>query len=196
MAPLAAPVRGHDGVRRGMDQGPGAFMLDEVRESRAPQPGPALARLLEAPMRPGLLRWIGLRPARRAPVLVVEHATLVPGTGLEGDRYAGTGRAARQVTILAAEDLAAIAAFTGRDVAPATLRRNLLVAGVNLHALKHRRFRIGPALLEWSGECHPCSRMEEALGVGGYNAMRMRGGITARVIEGGAITLGDAVAAA
>lgn len=178
-----------------MDQGPGAFVLDDARETRAPQPGPALARLLDAPMRPGALRWIGLRPARRAPVSAVDRALLVPGAGLEGDRYAGTGRAARQVTILAAEDLAAIAAFLGRAVEPATLRRNLLVAGVNLHALKHRRFRVGPALLEWSGECHPCSRMEEALGVGGYNAMRMRGGITARVIEGGTIALGDAVAA-
>ncbi len=179
-----------------MDQGPAAFVLEAERASRVPQPGPALARLLEAPMRPGLLRWIGLRPARRAPVRVADHALLVPGTGLEGDRYAGTGRAARQVTILAAEELDAIGAFIGRGVDPAELRRNLVVAGVNLHALKHRRFRIGPALLEWSGECHPCARMEEALGQGGYNAMRMRGGITARVIEGGTIALGDAVAVA
>ncbi len=179
-----------------MDQGPGAFRLEEARESRVPQPGPALARLLDAPMRPGLLRWIGLRPARRAPVRVAVHALLVPGTGLEGDRYAGTGRAARQVTVIAAEDLNAIGAFLGRAVDPVELRRNLVVAGVNLHALKGRRFRIGPALLEWSGECHPCSRMEEVLGQGGYNAMRMRGGITARVIEGGAIATGDAVTAA
>ncbi len=65
--------------------------------------------------------------------------------------------------------------------------------GVNLLALKGRRFRIGAALLEHSGECHPCSRMEEEFGPGGYNAVRGHGGITARVLEGDAIRLGDAV---
>ena len=51
--------------------------------------------------------------------------------------------------------------------------------------------RIGQALLETSVECHPCSRMEETLGVGGYNAMRGLGGITARIIEDGRVVVGD-----
>jgi MOSC domain-containing protein YiiM len=99
------------------------------------------------------------------------------------------------VTLLQFEHLSAIAAFLGLEaVAPERLRRNLVVSGLNLLALKGRRFRIGEAVLDASGECHPCSRMEEALGPGGYNALRGHGGITARVLEGGAIRLGDAVA--
>ncbi len=78
-------------------------------------------------------------------------------------------------------------------IEPALLRRNFVVAGVNLRAMRGRRFWIGSALLEWTGECHPCSRMEELLGIGGYNAVRGRGGITVRVIRGGVVSLGDAV---
>ena len=66
-----------------------------------------------------------------------------------------------------------------------------MVRGINLGALKARRFRLGGALLECSGECHPCSKMERLLGAGGYNAVRGHGGITARVLEGGEVRLGD-----
>lgn len=154
-----------------------------------------LARLLGGPMAPGRLTWIGLRPERRAPVLAVKEAMLEPGRGLVGDRWRGAATGARQVTLIAEEHLAAIASFLGRDAVPLeALRRNLVIRGVNLLALKGRRFRLGGALLEHSGECHPCSRMEEVLGPGGYNAVRGHGGITARVIEGGMIRLGDVLA--
>lgn len=158
------------------------------------QPDSPLARLLGAPIRPGRLLWIGLRPARREPMVAVEEAVLAPGSGLEGDRWRGQPGGARQVTLVAAEHLAAIAGFLGLEaVAPERLRRNLVVQGVNLLALKGWRFRIGAAVLEHSGECHPCSRMEEEFGPGGYTAVRHHGGITARVVEGGRIRLGDPV---
>ncbi|ABD07221.1 MOSC [Rhodopseudomonas palustris HaA2] len=157
-------------------------------------PDTPLGRLMTAPMRPGRLDWIGLRPARRAAVLVAEQATLIAGRGIDGDRYRTSTNGARQVTLVAAEDLVAIAAFLGRDdVAPELLRRNFVIRGVNLVALKGQRFRIGAALLEGAGDCAPCSRMEETLGPGGYNAVRGRGGLTARVIEGGVVRIGDAL---
>lgn len=156
--------------------------------------GSPLAALFGAPMRPGRLAWIGLRPERRAPMRVVVEARLAPGVGLEGDRWRGGATGGRQVTLIAAEHLRAIAGFLGMDaVAPERLRRNLLIEGVNVLALKGQRFRIGAALLEHSGECHPCSRLEQEFGPGGYNAVRGHGGITARVIEGGTIRLGDTV---
>ena len=73
------------------------------------------------------------------------------------------------------------------------LRRNLVISGINLQALKNARLQVGAALLEIVGPCQPCSRMEEAIGPGGYAAMRGHGGMTARVISGGAIRVGDAV---
>lgn len=143
---------------------------------------------------PGRLEWIGLRPAREVPIDVRTAATVVAGHGLEGDRYANDGK--RQVTLVQAEHLPVIAALCGREaVAPQLLRRNLVVSGISVLALKNQRFRIGGALFEGSGPCEPCSKMEAALGAGGYNAMRGHGGICARVLEGGAIAVGDVVRA-
>jgi len=77
---------------------------------------------------------------------------------------------------------------------PGVLRRNVVVSGVNLLALKGKTFRVGDAVLRWTGLCHPCSKMETALGPGGYNAMRGHGGITASVEAAGRFAVGDAVA--
>jgi len=142
----------------------------------------------------GRLEWIGFRPAHRAPVQVVASARTEAGRGLIGDRYAESPGTKRQVTLIQAEHLPVIAALTGHAaIPPEWLRRNLVVSGINLLALKDRRFRIGAVLLEGTGLCHPCSRMEEVLGPGGYNAMRGHGGITARVLNGASLCVGDRV---
>ena len=158
------------------------------------------ALLLHVPQA-GKLEWIGLRSARRGPIVSVAEVAALPGLGLAGDRRVD-GRApdlqiSRQVTLLQAEHLPVIAAFVGlARLEPERLRRNLLVSGVNLLALKDRSFWIGEVLFSHSGPCHPCSRMEETLGSGGYNALRGHGGITARVVQGGTLRVGDAVSVA
>ncbi|MEW5687147.1 MAG: MOSC domain-containing protein [Pseudomonadota bacterium] len=155
-----------------------------------PDPTSRLGQMMAAPFRLGRVTWIGLRPARREPMVPVEAADLVEGRGAVGDRYSRKD-GGRQITLIQAEDLAAIASYLGRDVSPTDLRRNIVTAGVNLLALKGRRFRLGDTILEHSGECHPCSRMEETFGPGGYNAVRGRGGITARVVSSGCVRVGD-----
>jgi len=127
-------------------------------------------------------------------MLTPASALLVAHQGIEGDRYRTQRDSARQVTLIALEDVRAIASFMHRtEVPPELLRRNLVTEGVNLNALKECRIRIGPALLEISGECAPCSQMEANLGPGGYNAVRGRGGLTARIITGGEIRIGDSI---
>lgn len=158
-------------------------------------PDSELARLFAQLPRAGRVDWIGLRPARDVSMIEVEQVQARDGIGLVGDRYQG-GSGKRGITLLQAEHLPAIASLAGHaQVLPATLRRNLLVSGIPLIALKDRRFRIGEVLLEGTGPCDPCSRMEDALGPGGYNAMRGHGGICARILRGGGIRLGDAVVA-
>lgn len=156
-------------------------------------PASTVARLLGAPIRPGRVLWIGLRLARRGAVVPVERASLDTEHGVVGDRYSGRS-GTRQVTLIQAEHLVAIGAFLGQAaVSPVRLRRNLVVSGLNLLAVRDGRLRIGTVLLEITGQCHPCSRMEEELGPGGYNAVRGHGGLTARVIEAGVIRLNDLV---
>ena len=144
--------------------------------------------------RAGRVVWIGVRPDRRQPLRPQTEVQAHVGVGLQGDHYSRRGNGKRQVTLIQAEHLAVIGALLAEPpIDPARLRRNLVVADVNLLALKDQVFRIGGAVLDGSGLAHPCSRMEEALGRGGYNAMRGHGGITARVIEGGLMRLGDSV---
>ncbi len=158
-------------------------------------PASPLRTLMETFPCAGRLEWIGLRPARRAPLQSFNHVEVIADHGLAGDHKGSRPGGKRQVTLIQREHLEAVAKLLGRAaVDAALLRRNLVVSGINLLALHGECFRIGGVLFEGTGLCEPCSRMEEVLGVGGYNAMRGHGGIIARVLEGGVIALGDGVA--
>lgn len=129
-----------------------------------------LATLTTRVPQTGTVQRILLRPARRGHPADVAEVMALAGRGLEGDRRAErVPRAApspRQVTLVQAEHLAVVGDLLdrGAPVDAALLRRNLVVRGIPLLALKGLRFRIGGAVLEGTGPCHPCSRMEEALG--------------------------------
>lgn len=153
-----------------------------------------LQTLLDTLPQTGRVEWIGVRPARDEPMIEVESVRLEPGTGVEGDRFRGKPQSKRQVTLIQSEHLEVIESCLGSEpVSPALLRRNIVVSGINLLALKDKEFRVGEALLEFTGPCHPCSKMEKQLGPGGYNAMRGHGGITARVLDPGMVRLSDKV---
>jgi len=144
--------------------------------------------------RAGRLEWIGVRPRYRAPVEALAEVKAIQDHGLIGDHSGLSAGGKRQVTLIQQEHLAVIAGLCGREaIDPALLRRNLAVSGINLLALRDREFRVGEVVLLGTGPCAPCSRMEEVLGRGGFNAMRGHGGITARVIRGGTIRAGDSV---
>ena len=153
-----------------------------------------LEQLMQNLPQQGRVEWLSYRPEKRAPVNVVEKIE-IQENGIRGDHYAGrSGR--RSITLIQHEHLPAVASLLHREkIDPAELRRNIVISGINLLALKDREFRIGTAILKMTGLCHPCSRMEEVLGEGGYNAMRGHGGINAMVIQPGIIRLYDSVQA-
>ena len=142
----------------------------------------------------GKVQWIGIRPEKRKALTVLEAVSVLSG-GLKHDHYNGRS-GNRSVTLIQAEHISALASLLHKEkISPEELRRNIVVSGINLLALKDRKFKIGEAVLKMTGLCHPCSRMEEVLGDGGYNAMRGHGGINASVVTPGIIRLGDAVQA-
>lgn len=153
---------------------------------------------------PGRIEAIVLRPARGVTAVIVDEAELIAGQGLVGDRHAARDTSsvvgqARALTLIQAEHLALLAAWTGSErIDPVLLRRNIVVSGVNLLSLRSPfadrplLWQLGPsAIIEVSGPCEPCSRMEDALGPGGYNVMRGHGGVYARIIKGGLLRRGD-----
>lgn len=155
-----------------------------------------LKELLSTNTFQGTVDWIGISSGPRSTIQPQETVRIVTG-GVEGDHHCRPARKSkRQVTLLQAEHIAVVEAILGRGkIDPSLLRRNIVVSGINLAALKYQTFQIGTAVLEGSGNCPPCSRMEENLGPGGYAAMLAHGGITAVVISEGVVSLGDAVSA-
>ena len=155
------------------------------------KPGTPLRAMIDRQGRDGCVKWIGLRPARKADIEPVEMVEITHD-GLVGDHWSRGG--SRAVTLIQWEHLPVIGAFLGQDApSPELLRRNNAIAGINQMSLRRRSFRIGNVVLRGTGICAPCSRMEQNLGPGGYSAVRHHGGIGAEVITPGRIRLGDAV---
>lgn len=146
-------------------------------------------------LKPGRLEWIGLRPERKVDMQEVSQVEAIAEMGLAGDRRCdGTPGSARQVTLINHEHIEVVAKLLELEsIKPSLLRRNLVVSGINLMALRHQRFRIGEVEFEATAQCHPCLRMEQALGKGAVAAMLGHGGICAKITKGGSLVVGDEV---
>jgi MOSC domain-containing protein YiiM len=127
----------------------------------------------------------------------------VVGLGLAGDRYFNgvgfysnrpTDPGAREVTLIEAEVLDRLKADNGIALGVGEHRRNLTTRGVRLDDLLGQRFRVGEVLLEGVKDCPPCDHLEQLVGKPVLQPLVSRGGLRARVLVGGTIRLGDAIA--
>ncbi|WP_448624691.1 MOSC domain-containing protein [Geodermatophilus sp. URMC 64] len=151
-------------------------------------------------MTTGSLTEIWLTPSAAAPMRRVPSARLVAGRGLEGDRYAlGGGTWAqypdleKQLTLIDAGDVAALAREVGAELSPGDTRRNLVTTGLDLPTLVGGWFAVGDTLLFGMKRCPPCTHLERLTGLKLIKAMVHRGGINAAVFAGGPIREGDVV---
>ena len=144
----------------------------------------------------GTVVAIVLAPAAEAPLRSVDRAQAIAGRGLQGDRYAdgagtfsaGGGRG-RDLTLVAAEVLDDV------GLEPVAARRNLVVRGVDLDALRGRRFRVGEVECLGQRRCEPCAHLERLTRPGVLRALVHRGGLRADIVRGGELRVGDPVEA-
>lgn len=143
-------------------------------------------------------RLLGIaRHARpHAPMERIDRAAVTLLGGIEGDFRGAVkpgGRGRRQVTLITAVGWSDAMADLGLAIDWAERRANLLVDGLELIGTAGRQLRIGPdVLLDITGECDPCSRMESvAPGLRAALIPHWRGGAMARVVAGGTIAIGD-----
>ena len=149
---------------------------------------------------PGFVEGIYVARTAGAPMERVGEVAALEGCGLAGDRYCeGTGHWSRfgrvcQVSLIAAEDLDAIEKETGIRVRDGEHRRNVVTRGISLKTLRRgERFRVGDVVFEYRGPRSVCKHVERLTGPGMTQALRGRGGVCARVIEGGAVRVGDEI---
>lgn len=137
------------------------------------------------------IQSIIIRPERRAQPLRIEHAEIT-NSGITGDHYRKES-GARQVTLIAKKDLAEVAANVGfQGDAHFASRLNILVDVFPEENLKGKIVGLGDdVILEITGYCTPCFRMDENFGEGAISAFEKKAGWVARVIEGGSISVGD-----
>lgn len=137
----------------------------------------------------GKIEWIGLRPERRAEVQSVSSVEIDTVEGLVGDHKT---EAHRQVTVISKEHLEQVRDIMAADeIDPAAARRNIMISGLDFEDLKGARLQLGEAVIEVTGYCHPCSRMEENFGDGGRKAMARKAGWLGKVLTSGVAKVGD-----
>ncbi|MFN0092745.1 MAG: MOSC domain-containing protein, partial [Acidimicrobiales bacterium] len=148
----------------------------------------------------GRLEHIHVAPAAAAAMVALAEAKLEAGVGLPGDRYATrTGTYSvrhhidRQVTLIEAEVLAALARDHGIVLEPHEHRRNLTTAGTPVAHLVGRYFRIGSCVLYGGRLNVPCRHLENLVGRAVFRPLIHRSGLKARVVVGGPIQVGDAI---
>lgn len=145
----------------------------------------------------GKLLHIHTTPAVQQAMIAQHSAQLLPGVGIEGDRYAlGTGKYSsipdiREVTLIEIETITALKRDHDIDLAPEEHRRNLTTENVPLNHLVGKRFWVGQVLLEGGRLNTPCRYLDMVTKKSVNDILLHRSGLNCSIIEGGKITVGD-----
>ena len=150
----------------------------------------------------GAVEAIHTAPGTGEPMVARDRVLAVAGVGLEGDRYAARSGhwspvpgVDRDITLIEAEVIEDLATTDGIVLGPGTTRRNVTTRGIRLNELVGRRFRVGDVVCEGTRLCEPCQYLTDLLGEPVLRPLVHRGGLRARILEGGEIAVGAEIAA-
>jgi MOSC domain-containing protein YiiM len=139
----------------------------------------------------GTVRGIAVRDASRVPMKEQQQVEVTLQQGIVQD-YRGTG--VRQVTFLDAGQWQEVLDELGVDLPWYTRRANVLIEGIDLPATVGRRLQVGTCRFAIGGETTPCERMDELQpGLRRILTPALRGGVWGKVLQGGALRVGDEV---
>lgn len=139
----------------------------------------------------GVVEGLLVRPKRHGEISLRESILGTVEKGLQGDYYQKKGP--RQVSVLFADQWEEAIADFEEKPHWWYRRANILVRGIRNPQTVGVKLRLGSLILEITGECDPCMRMEEVrLGLE-QKLLNWRGGVTAQVDQQGHVHIGDAV---
>ncbi|MFP6900044.1 MAG: MOSC domain-containing protein [Opitutales bacterium] len=132
------------------------------------------------------------KPRGNNPVSKVAEAECVAGEGIRGDRYFGFKENYKaQVTFFDQAVHEVIGARFGVSPEPSVYRRNVILAGFDLNELIGKHFSIGETRFAGIEECSPCYWMDQAVTPGTEEFLKGRGGLRARILESGTLSVGS-----
>jgi MOSC domain-containing protein YiiM len=148
----------------------------------------------------GKVESIHIASAAMGPTQPVDHAVLIPGVGLEGDRYAlkqGTFFKPEpdfELTLIEAEAIDALQREYNVELTSGEARRNIVTRDVPLNHLVGKEFVIGDVRIRGIRLCEPCDHLQRVTGKPVIKGLRHRGGLRAQILTQGTIRVGDSVA--
>ncbi len=147
----------------------------------------------------GKILGIYISPNRGDPTIWMEQVHVIPGMGIEGDRYFQSPgepnalqRTGREITLIEMEAIDGMAR-DGIQISPAQTRRNLVTSGISLNDLVGKQFSVGDIQLRGVRLCEPCDYLASRTHPGVKQSMTHRGGLRADILSEGYIHINDPI---
>jgi MOSC domain-containing protein YiiM len=134
------------------------------------------------------------QPPDDFPLVAADRIECVAGHGIRGDRFFDyRDNYKGQITFFSREVFDLMAqAFGLTTKSPGVLRRNVIVSGIDLTELIGADFELQGVQFHGTAHCQPCYWMDTAFAPGAEKFLAGRGGLRARILTNGRISVGEA----